>query len=75
MAHIEMDPVEAYLTLAAVQDRATEELIASARRGPEGEAAEIRSKVLQRVASRIADTLIPDPRWEHRLEEAELGLA
>jgi hypothetical protein len=81
MAHIEMDSVEAYLTLAAVQDRATEELIASARRGPKGEDAEIRSKVLQRVASRIADTFLPEPvsldemRRQHRLDEAELGIA
>jgi hypothetical protein len=74
MAHIEMDSVEAYLTLAAVQDRATEELIASARRGPEGEAAEIRSKVLQRVASRIADEFIPDPRRVILEDEIEFGI-
>lgn len=76
MAQIEMDAVEAMATLEAVQREALNELIASAQRGAEGEYAEIRSKVLQRVASRIADEFIPeDPRWEHRLEEAEVGLA
>jgi hypothetical protein len=81
MAQIEMDAVEAMLTLEAVQREALNELIASARRGPKGEDAEIRSKVLQRVASRIADEFIPEPisldemRRQHRLDEAELGIA
>jgi hypothetical protein len=81
MAQIEMDAVEAMLTLEAVQREALNELIASARRGPKGEDAEIRSKVLQRVASRIADTFLPEPvsldemRRQHRLDEAELGIA
>jgi hypothetical protein len=79
--NIEMDTVEAMLTLEAVQREALNELIASARRGPKGEDAEIRSKVLQRVASRIADTFLPEPvsldemRRQHRLDEAELGIA
>ena len=81
MAMIEMDAVEAMATLEAVQREALNELIASSQRGPEGENAEIRSKVLQRVASRIADEFIPEPtslaemRRQHRLDEAELGLA
>lgn len=80
MAQIDMDSVEAMLTLGAVQDAAMTEFIASAKRGPEGEAAEVRSKVLQRVASRLADTFLTEPtlaemRWENRREEAELGLA
>jgi hypothetical protein len=81
MAQIEMDAVEAMLTLEAVQREALNELIASAKHGPAGEAAEIRSKVLQRVASRIADTFLPEPisldemRRQHRLDEAELGIA
>jgi hypothetical protein len=74
MAQIEMDTHEAYLAMEAVQAAALTELFASAQKGPAGESAEVRSKVLQRVASRIADTFI-DPRHEHRLEEAELGLA
>lgn len=73
------DSVEAYLVMEAVQSAALDELIASAAKGPAGEYAEVRSKVLQRVASRIAEAFIPettvDLRWQHRLEEAELGLA
>jgi hypothetical protein len=74
MAQIEMDTVEAYLTLEAVQREALNELIASAQRGPAGEAAEIRSKVLQRVASRIADEFIPDPRRVILEDEIEFGI-
>jgi hypothetical protein len=75
------DAVEAFLVMEAVQAAAMNELIASAQRGPKGEDAEIRSKVLQRVASRIADTFLPEPvsldemRRQHRLDEAELGIA
>jgi hypothetical protein len=77
MAQIEMDPVEAMATLEAVQREALNELIASAQHGPKGEHAELRSKVLQRVASRIADTLIPEPvdlRREDLIDEIALGL-
>ena len=75
MAHIEMDAVEAMLTLEAVQREALNELIASSQRGPEGENAEIRSKVLQRVASRIADEFLePDPRRVILAEQVELRI-
>jgi hypothetical protein len=68
------DAVEAFLVMEAVQAAAMNELIASAKRGPEGEAAEIRSKVLQRVASRIADEFIPDPRRVILEDEIEFGI-
>jgi hypothetical protein len=57
-----------------VQAAAMNELIASAQRGPKGEDAEIRSKVLQRVASRIADEFIPDPRRVILEDEIEFGI-
>ena len=75
MAMIEMDAVEAMATLEAVQREALNELIASSQRGPEGENAEIRSKVLQRVASRIADEFLePDPRRVILAEQVELRI-
>ena len=77
MAQIEMDAVEAMATLEAVQREALNELIASAQPGSKGEHAEVRSKVLQRVASRIADTFIPEPvdlRREDLIDEIALGL-
>jgi hypothetical protein len=68
------DAVEAFLVMEAVQAAAMNELIASAQRGPKGEDAEIRSKVLQRVASRIADEFIPDPRRVILEDEIEFGI-
>lgn len=70
------DPVEAMAVLEAVTDHAMDWLIASAERGPKGDFAELRSKVLQRVATRIADTFIPeDPRRVILEDEIEFGLA
>lgn len=79
--NIELDPVEAHLVLGAISlEQSAETLRAAKRRGESGEAASIRASVLNRVAERIVDQLMPDPkademRWQHRLEEAELGIA
>lgn len=80
---IDLDSVEAFVVLEAVQDHAMDWLIASAKKGPQGEYAEVRSKVLQRVATRIADVFIPepvghddsDPRRRILEDEIEFGIA
>lgn len=76
------DPVEAHLVLAAVTNAKLDHLIKSAQRGPMGEYSDVCAKVLGRVERRIVDTFIPEPkqtleemRWQHRLDEAEMGLA
>ena len=51
-------------------------LIASAKKGPAGEHAEVCSQVLQRVATRLADIFIPeDPRRDILEDEIEFGIA
>lgn len=61
---IELDPVEAHLVLGPIGDQAiTERRLAAKLDGGAGEAASIRAEVLSRVATRIADALIPPCRW------------
>lgn len=73
---LELDAVEAHLILGPIGDAQIRETLTAARTaGPDQEAASIRASVLGRVASRIADELIPeDPRRVILREEIELGM-
>lgn len=73
--NIELDTVEAHLILGPIGDaQIAESLRAAKLKGIDAEAASIRAAVLGRVATRIVDQLMPEPREVILREEAELGM-
>lgn len=81
MIKIELDSHEAHLLIAPLTDYVAQDEAEAARtKGEESEYAGLRAQVRKRVLDQIVDGLIPDPtkdemRWQHRLEEARLGIA
>lgn len=73
--NLTLDVQEAHLLLAAVGEARVTALIQSAGRGDAAEYADVRAKVLGRVATQIVDGMeSEDPRLHILRQEAELGM-
>lgn len=78
---IEMDAAEALYALAAIQSAGARahhnRRMMMATNAPIDEygIAETAARAYDRLERRLTDALYPDPRWEHRLDEAEIGVA